>query len=157
MRDATVTPAFDFPLKDDAIHSLAAAILLSKEEAEIVIADDNYAYKVKGGDSGHLYYRKLSKEDWILIANWCFYGLYIAIRYRKPLWLRPLYEKLFSEMHFVSVEFGDYSIKLAGTDGEVIKGRKLRLSPPNALREVLREKFHFSPDNIEKLEAELKV
>lgn len=157
MSNGAITRAYDFTVSDQAIHKLASAILLSEDDSEFTLTQGKYAYQVKGGTDGSLYYRKLPRKDWILIANWCFYRLYIAIRYRKPVWLRSLYEKLFSEMHFVSVEFGDSTIKLVGTDGEVIRGRKLRLSPPNALREVLAEKFHFTPDKIEKIRAEMKL
>jgi len=87
MLDRALTESYDFDVSDDFIHELAPAILLSKEESEVVLTQGEYSYKVKGGGDGHLYYRK-GDRDWILVANWCFYALYIVIRYRKPLWLK---------------------------------------------------------------------
>ena len=144
--------AFEF--SDETIHELAAAILLSKEGAEIVLAQGEYFYKVKGGEDGHLYYRK-GNRDWILVANWCFYGLYIVIRYREPLWLRPMFRSLFNQMNFTSVTFDDSSIELIGTDGEILRGRRLRLSPPSALREVMTSKFGYTEEEAEALKVKL--
>jgi len=154
MPDRAVTLSYDFEFSDEAIHELVAAILLSKEESEIVLAQDEYFYKVKGGEDGHLYYRK-GNRDWVLIANWCFYGLYIVVRYRKPTWLRPLYRSLFKQMNFVSVTFDDNSIELVGTDGEVLRGRRLRLSPPSAFREVMTRKFGYTEEEAEALKVKL--
>jgi len=154
MPDRAVTLSYDFEFSDEAIHELVAAILLSKEESEIVLAQDEYFYKVKGGEDGHLYYRK-GNRDWVLIANWCFYGLYIVVRYRKPTWLRPLYRSLFKQMNFVSVTFDDSSIELVGTDGEILRGRRLRLSPPSAFQEVMTSKFGYTEEEAEALKVKL--
>lgn len=124
-----------FEFSDEAIHEIAAAILLSKEDCEIVLGDGQYFYKVKGGESGHLFYRK-GNRDWVLIANWCLYGLYIVVRYRKPLWLRPMYKILFAKMNFNSVTFHDHSIELVDKSGEILRSRRLRLSPPQALKKL---------------------
>lgn len=156
MLDRIVIGNHDFDFSDETIHELAAAILLSKEDSEIVLAQDDYSYKIKGGENGYLCYRKGNRE-WVLIANWCFYGLYIVVRYRKPLWLRPMYESLFAQMNFVSVTFHDYSIELVATDGEILRGRRLRLSPPHALDEVMTEKFGYSPQKVEDLKLKLII
>jgi len=156
MLDRIVIGNHDFDFSDETIHELAAAILLSKEDSEIVLAQDDYSYKIKGGEDGYLCYRKGNRE-WVLIANWCFYGLYIVVRYRKPLWLTPMYESLFAQMNFVSVTFHDYSIELVATDGEILRGRRLRLSPPHALEEVMTEKFGYSPQKVEDLKLKLSI
>lgn len=144
--------AFEF--SDETIHELAAAILLSKEDAEIVLAQGEYFYKVKGGEDGYLYYRK-GNRDWILVANWCFYGLYIVVRYRKPIWLRPLYRSLFKQMNFTSVTFGDSGIELVGTGGETLRSRRLRLSPPSAFGEVMTNRFGYTQEEAEALKVKL--
>lgn len=154
MLDRIMIGNHDFEFSDEAIHELAAATLLSKEDAEILLAQGEYSYKVKGGEDGHLCYRK-SNRDWVLIANWCFYGLYIAVRYRKPVWLRPMYQSLFAQMNFVSITFHDYSIELVGTDGEIIRGRRLRLCPPSAFREVMTSKFGYTEEEAEALKVKL--
>lgn len=156
MFDRIMIGNHNFEFSDDAIHELAAAILLSKEDSEIVLAQDEYSYKVRGGQDGYLYYRK-GNRDWVLIANWCFYGLYVVVRYRKPLWLRPMYQSLFAQMNFAFVTFHDYSIELVGTDGEILRGRRLRLSPPQALEEVMTEKFGYSPHKVEDLKLKLGI
>lgn len=148
--------SYNLAASDEAIHEVAATILLSKEDAEIVLAQGEYYYKVKGGEDGYLYYRKGDRE-WILVANWCFYGLYIVVRYRKPLWLRPMYQSLFAQMNFVSVTFHDYSIELVGTDGEILRSRRFRLSSPHALEEVMTEKFGYSPQKVEDLKLRLSI
>ena len=101
-----------FEISDDAIHKFAATLLLSPYDSELMLTQDKYSYRVKGGKDGHLYYQKGNSNNWILIANWCFYGLYIVVRYRKPAWLRPMYQSLFTKMNFVSTTFQDYSIEL---------------------------------------------
>jgi hypothetical protein len=154
MSDRAVTLSYDFEFSDEAIHELVSAILLSKEDDEIVLAQDEYFYKVKGGENGHLYYRK-GNRDWVLIANWCFYGLYIVVRYRKPIWLRPLYRSLFKQMNFTSVTFDDSSIELVGTDGEILRGRRLRLCPPSAFQEVMTCKFGYTEEEAEALKVKL--
>ena len=154
MLDRTVVSIFDFDFSNETIHELATAILLSKEDSEIVLGDGQYFYKVKGGESGHLFYRK-GNRDWVLIANWCFLGLYIVIRFRKALWLRPMYRRLFAKMNFVSVTFHDYSVELVDTSGEILRSRRLRLSPPKALDEVMADKFGSSPQKVEDIKVKL--
>ena len=154
MLDRIMIGNHDFEFSDEAIHELAAAILLSKEDSEIVLAQGEYSYKVKGGEDGYLCYRK-GNRNWVLIANWCFYGLYIVVRYRRPLWLRPMYQSLFAQMNFVSVTFHDYSIELVGTDGEILRGRRLRLCPPSAFREVMTSKFGYTEEEAEALKVKL--
>jgi len=147
---------YSFYGSDEAIHEIATAILLSKEDTEIVLGDGQYFYKVKGGESGHLFYRK-GNRDWFLIANWCFFGLYIVVRYRKAFWLRPMYRRLFAQMNFGSVTFHDYSIELVGTSGETLRSRRFRLSPPQALEEVMADKFGYSPQKVEDFKAEVGI
>ena len=154
MLDRIVIGDHAFEFSDETIHELAVVILLSKEDAEIVLAQGEYLYKVKGGEDGYLYYRK-GNRGWILIANWCFYGLYIVVRYRKPIWLRPLYRSLFKQMNFTLVTFLDHSIELVGTDGEILRGRRLRLSPPSAFREVMTSKFGYTEEEAEALKVKL--
>lgn len=146
----------DFEFSNDAIHEIAAAILLSKEDSEIVLGDGEYFYKVKGGKDGHLFYRK-GNRDLVLIANWCFYGLYIVVRYRKALWLRPMYRSLFAQMNFVSVTFHDYSIELVDTSGEILRSRRFRISPPKALEKVMADKFGYSPQKVEDIKAKVGI
>jgi len=156
MLDRAVTPSYDFDFLNQTIHELTASILLSKDDSEIVLGDGQYFYKVKGGESGHLFYRKGNRE-WVLIANWCFFGLYIVVRYRKALWIRPMYRRLFAQMNFVSATFHDYSIELVGISGETLKSRRFRLSPPQALAEVISDKFGYSPQKVEDLKAEVGI
>ncbi len=157
MFDRAVTESYDFDSSDNSIHELAPAILLSQEDSEFMLTQGKYAYWVKGGESGYLYYKKGASQDWVLTANWCFYGLYIVIRYRKPLWLRPMYQSLFRQMNFVSITFSDHSIEVIGTDGEILRSRRFRLSPPSALTKVMTEKFGYSQEKIEALKAELNL
>jgi hypothetical protein len=146
---------YDFDIADGFIHELASAILLGDPSSEFVLTQGKYAYRVRGGSDGCLYYKKGASDNWILIANWCFYGLYIVVRYRKPVWLKPMYQKLFAKMNFVSVTFFDHSIELIGTEGEILSSRRLRLSPPSALSKVMTEKFGYTQERIEELEATL--
>jgi len=154
MFDTIMIGNHNFEFSDEAIHELAVAILLSKEDSEIVLAQDEYSYKVKGGEDGYLCYRK-SNREWILVASWCFYGLYIVVRYRKPAWLGPMYRSLFNQMNFRSVTFSDSSIELVGTDGEILRGRRLRLCPPSAFRKVMASKFGYTQEEAEALKAKL--
>lgn len=149
--------AYDFDISDDFIHELAAAILLGERDAEFILSQGKYAYRVKGGKDGHLYYKKRASDNWTLIANWCFYGLYIVVRYRRPVWLKPMYQSLFAKMNFVSVTFLDHSIELVGTEGEILRSRKFRLSTPSALSKVMTEKFGYSQEKVEELKATLYV
>ncbi|GAB4407452.1 MAG: hypothetical protein OHK0032_02770 [Thermodesulfovibrionales bacterium] len=79
----------------------------------------------------------------------------MVVRYRKPIWLRPMYEILFRNMKFSSIKFHDNSIELQSPDGSVLRSRRLRLSPPNSLDIVLKEKFNFSKEKIETLKAKI--
>jgi hypothetical protein len=148
---------YDFDISDGFIHELAPTILLGDRSSEFMLTQGKYAYLVRGGSDGHLYYRKGASDNWILIANWCFYGLYIVARYRKPIWLKPMYKSLFAKMNFVSVTFFDHSIELVGTEGEILRGGKFRLSPPSALSKVMTEKFGYSQEKVEELKAILYV
>ena len=156
MLDRVAISSYHFGFSDEAIHEIATAILLSKEDDEIVLGEGDYFYKVKGGEGGHFFYRK-GNRDWVLIANWCFYGLYIVVRYRKALWLRPMYKSLFAQMNFVSVTFHDHSIELVDTSGEILRSRRFRLSPPKALEEVMADKFGYSPRKVDDLKAKLAI
>jgi len=146
---------YDSDISDGFIHELASAILLGGSSSEFILTQGKYAYRVRGGSDGHLCYEKVASDNWILVANWCFYGLYIVIRYRKPVWLRPMYESMFAKMDFVSVTFSDHSIELVGTEGEILRGRRFRLSPPSALSKVMTEKFGYTQEKVEELEATL--
>ena len=157
MSDEAIRGNYNFDISDDAIHELAPAILLSKQSSEFTLNQGKYAYRVKGGKDGYLYYKKRANDSWILIANWCLYGLYIVIRYRKPLWLRSMYQSLFSKMNFVSIAFSDHSIEAMGTDGQILKGRRLHLSPPFAFEEVMMEKFGYSLQKAEVLRSKLNL
>jgi hypothetical protein len=148
---------YDFDISDGFVHELASAVLLGDWSSEFMLTQGKYTYRVRGGSDGHLYYRKGTSDNWILIANWCFYGLHIVVRYRKPTWLKPMYQSLFTGMNFVSVTFFDHSIELVGTEGEVLRGRKFRLSPPSALSKVMSEKFGYTQEKIEELRAILHV
>ena len=108
-----MTTNYNFDVSDEAIHKFAATLLLSRYDAECILTQGNYTYRVKGGTDGHLYYKKGETGEWILIANWCVYRLYIVVRYRKVIWLRPMYRSLFTRMNFTSITFNDYSIELA--------------------------------------------
>ena len=148
---------YDFDISDDFIHKLAPFILLSEQSLEFTLTQSNYAYRVRGGSDGYLYYKKGASANWILIANWCFYGLYIVVRYRKPIWLKPMYQSLFTKMNFVSVTSSDHSIELIGTEGEILKGRRFRLSPPLALDQVMTEKFGYTQEKVEELKVKLHL
>ncbi len=145
----------NFDVSDEAIHRFAVAVLLSRYDSVFILTQGNFAYQVKCGDDRYLRYRKGDGGKWILIANWCFYGLYIVVRYRKPLWLRPMYESLFTKMNFVSIAFQDYSIELVGSDGQTLRGRKFRLSPPSAFDKVMSEKFGYPEEQIQFLKTKV--
>lgn len=148
---------YNFDISDDFIHALAPAILLSDQSSEFTLTQSKYAYRVRGGSDGCLHYKKEASDNWVLIANWCFYGLYIVVRYRKPVWLKPMYQSLFAKMNFVSVTFFDHSIELVGREGEILRGRRFRLSPPFALSKVMTEKFGYTQEKIEELKAKLDL
>ena len=146
-----MTSSYNFNISDEAIHRFASTVLLSRYDSEFILTQGNYAYKVKGGDDGCLCYKKGNSDKWVLIANWCFYGLYIVVRYRKPTWLRPMYKSLFTKMNFVSIAFQDYSIGLVDSEGQTLRSRRFRLSPPSAFDEVMTEKFGYSQEQIQSL------
>jgi len=148
---------YDFEISDGLIHELAADALVGERNLEFMLTQGKYAYRVKGGNDGHLYYKKGLGDNWTLIADWCFYGLYIVVRYRKPFWLKPMYKSLFSKMNFVSVTFFDHSIELVGTEGGILRSRRFRLSPPSALKKVMTEKFGYTQEKIEELQATLYI
>jgi len=143
----------NFDISDDTIHRFAVTLLLSSYSSKYALTQGSYTYRVKGGDDGYLYYKKGNDGNWVLIANWCFYGLYIVVRYRKPVWLRPMYESLFAKMSFVSVNFQDYSIELVSSDGQTLRSRRFRLSPPSAFGKVMSEKFGYSEEQVHFLKA----
>jgi len=155
--DKVIVETCDFDVFDDAIHQLAPTILLSERSLELTLTQGKYTYRVRGGKDGYLYYKKRASDNWVLIANWCFYGLYIVVRYKKSLWLRPMYRSLFRKMNFVSVTFFDHSIELVSTEGEILRSRRFRLSPPFALTEVMTEKFGYSEEKIEALRSKLSL
>jgi len=145
----------EFYAPDNAIHKFAATLLLSRYDAECILMQGNCAYKVKGGTDGYLYYKKGNSNKWVLVANWCFYGLYIVVRYRKPAWLRPMYKSLFAKMNFVLTTFGDYSVELVATDGQILRSRRFHLSPPSAFNRVMSEKFGFPEEQIQFLKTKM--
>ncbi|MBI2328343.1 MAG: hypothetical protein HYU85_01635 [Chloroflexi bacterium] len=151
------TFVINYEASDETIHKFAATLLLSKYESELILTQGKYAYKVKSGNGGHLYYKKGNTGEWVLIANWCFYGLYIVVRYRKPVWLRPMYETLFAGMNFVATIFDEHSIEIVGTDGQILRSRRFRLSPPSALDKVMSEKFGYAEEKILRLKTELEL
>ena len=157
MNDTITTRKYSFHATNEAIHRCAVALLLSRYDSELILTQGNFAYQVKGGKDGHLYYRKGVNGQWVLIANWCFYGLYIVVRYRKPMWLRPMYESLFAKMNFVSITFQDYSIESVGSDGEILRSRRFRLSPPTAFDKVMSEQFGFSEEKLQLLKKEMDL
>ena len=143
----------NYDVSDDTIHKFASDVLLGQHYPELILTQGNFAYRVKGGDDGHLYYKKRNSDKWVLIANWCFYGLYIVVRYRKPVWLRPMYESLFTKMNFVSINFQDNIIELVGSDGQTLRSRRFRLIPPSTFNRVMSEKFGYSDEQIELLKT----
>lgn len=147
---------FDFKEGDLTIHESAVDYLLGQHSKEYVLKQGHYAYRVSGGTDGSLYYKKADR-DWVLIANWCFYRLYMVVRYRKPVWLRPMYETLFRRMNFVCSLFDESAIELVATNGQVLRSRRFRLSPPDALEKVITEQFKFSPERVEELKAKLDL
>lgn len=152
-----MTTNYNFDVSDEAIHKFATTLLLSRYDAECILTQGNYTYRVKGGTDRHLYYKKGETGEWILIANWCVYRLYIVVRYRKAIWLRPMYRSLFTRMNFTSITFNDYSIELASSDGQILRSRRFRLSPPLAFDKVMSENFGFCEEKIQLLKQELGV
>lgn len=145
----------EFCVSDPTIHKFAVALLLSRYDSECILTQGNFAYQVKGGDSGHLRYKKGDGGKWVLITNWCFYGLYIVVRYRKPVWLRPMYESLFARMNFAFIAFQDYTVELVSSDGQRLRSRRFRLSPPSGFDRVMREKFGYPEEQIHFLKTKV--
>jgi len=145
----------EFCVSDDTIHRFAVSHLLSRDHSEFILTQGNYAYRVKGGDDGYLSYKKGNSDKWVLIANWCLYGLYIVVRYKKAVWLRPMYNSLFTKMNFRTITFNDHSIELVSSDGQTLRSRRFRLSPPSAFDKVMLEQFGFPEEKIQRLKAEL--
>ena len=148
-----MTINYNFGVSDETIHKFAVTLLLSRYEAECILTQGNYAYRVKGAEGGYLYYKKRNADSWVLIANWCFYGLYIVVRYRKPVWLRPMYESLFAKMNFGFITFKDYSIELIDSGGQMLRSRRFRLSPPSAFNKVMAERFGYSQEQIQSIKV----
>ncbi len=157
MPDKTIVENYNFDISDDFIHELAPAILLSEQSSEFTLSQGRYIYRVRGGENGYLYYKRRTSDNWIMIANWCFYGLHIVIRYRKSLWLRSMYRSLFRKMNFVSITFLDHSIELVGIESETLRSRRFRLSPPSALTKVMSERFGYTQEEVEELKAKLDL
>ena len=67
--------------------------------------------------------------------------------------VKPMYQSLFAKMNFVSVTFFDHSIGLVGTESEILRSRRFRLSPPFALSKVMIENFGYTQEKVEKLKA----
>ncbi len=142
---------------DDTIHKLAVEAILGKEAREKIYKQKEYAYKIKGGEDGHLYYKKGGSGSWILVANWYSYGFYLTVRYRKSPWLRAFYERLFEKMEFFSVDFCTDGFELLRTDGTMLKGRKLNLSPPGYFEKYLAENFRLRPKDIGEIRSKLNI
>ena len=155
MEDKAFAINFNSAISDESIHRFAVAHLLSSYDSELILTRGNFAYQVKGGNSGYLSYKKGNSDKWVSIADWCFYGLYIVVRYRKPTWLRPMYETLFDGMNFVATIFDEYSIEIVATNGGILRSRRFRLSPPLAFDKVMLEQFGFSEEKIQHLKTEL--
>jgi len=147
----------EFAEHDKSLHSAAAELLLSKKEHRYILKEGLYSYKIDGGTSGCLYYRKGTRGDWIDIARWGFYGAYLRVLYRKPLWLRPMYESLFTKMNFTSVTFSEHTIGVTDTEGDTIHHKRFRLIPPGAMTKMLVDKFRFTEEHAQRLLSELKM
>ena len=66
-----------------------------------------------------------------------------------------MYETLFAKMNFISTIFEDYSIEIVGTDGQILRSRRFRLSPPTAFDKVMSDEFNFSEEQIQHLKKEV--
>jgi len=154
MEENAFTINYNSDASNESIHKFAVALLLSQYSSKFILTQGNFFYLVMGGKDGYLYYKKCNRDEWILIANWCFYGLYMVIRYRKATWLKQMYKILFTRMNFTSVTFDDYSIELIGSDGQKMRSRRFRLSPPLAFNKVMSEQFSFTKDKIQFLKSE---
>ena len=142
---------------DDSIHELAVEAILGHEVRETILKQKQYAYKIKGGEGGYLYYKKGVKGSWILVANWYSYGFFLTIRYRKSQWLRAFYERLFEKMEFFFVDFCAGGFELVRTDGTILKGMRLNLSPPGCFEKYLVDNFRLSPKDIGEIRSKLNI
>lgn len=152
-----MTTNYRFNTSDNTIHKFAAAHLLSNYDSELILTQGNFAYLVKGGKDGHLYYKKGNSDNWVLIANWCLYGLYIVVRYKKAVWLRSMYNSLFTKMSFRTITFNDHSIELLSSDEQTLRSRRFRLSPPAAFNRVVSEQFGFFEGKTQLLKKEMEL
>jgi len=155
MEDKAFAINFNSAISDESIHRFALSHLLSKYDSELILTQGNFGYLVKGGKDGHLYYKKGNSHNWVLIANWCLYGLYIVVRYKKAVWLRSMYNSLFTKMNFRTITFNDHSIELVGSEGQTLRSRRFRLSPPSAFNRVMSEQFGLPEDQIQFLKTKM--
>ena len=150
-----MTTNYRFDVLDETIHKFAVSHLLRRYDSELILTQGNFSYLVKGGKDGHLYYKKGNSDNWVLIANWCLYGLYIVVRYKKAVWLRPMYNSLFTKMNFRTITFNDHSIELVSSDGQTLRSRRFRLSPSSAFANVMSEKFGYPEERIQLLKTKV--
>jgi hypothetical protein len=147
----------EFADDDRRLHAAAADLVISKKSPGCILKQAPYSYRIEGGTGGSLSYRKGSTGDWIDIARWVFYGASLTVIYRKPSWLRPMYERLFTNMNFASVQFGEHTISVTDTQGKTMRHKRFHLIPPGAMTKVLVDKFHFTQQHAELLMNELKI
>jgi hypothetical protein len=147
----------EFADDDERLHAAAADLVISKKGPRCILKQGPYSYKIEGGTGGSLCYRKGNTGDWIDVATWVFYGAWLTVIYRKPSWLRPMYERLFTNMNFASVKFGEHTIGVTDTQGRTMRHKRFRLIPPGAMTKVLVDKFHFTQDHADRLMTELKM
>jgi hypothetical protein len=142
---------------DDSIHGCAIETFLGQDVRETVFKQRQFAYKAQGGEGGYLCYKSGVNGDWILLADWYSYGLFLTVRYRKSPWLRIFYEKLFEKMEFFSVDYCSDGFELVRIDGSILKGRKLNLSPPGYLEKYLSDNFRLRPTEVGKIRSKLNI
>jgi hypothetical protein len=147
----------EFAHDDKRLHAAAADLVISKKSPRCILKQGAYSYKIEAGTGGSLCYRKGSTGDWIDVARWVFYGACLTVIYRKPLWLRPMYERLFANMNFCSVDFGEHTISVTDTQGKTMRHKRFRLIPPGAMTKVLVDKLRFTEERAERLLSELKM
>jgi hypothetical protein len=147
----------EFANDDERLHAAAADLVISKKSPRCILKQGPYSYKIEGGTGGSLCYRKGNTGDWIDIARWVFYGASLTVIYRKPSWLRPMYERLFTNMNFASVGFGEHTISVTDIQGETMRHKRFHLIPPGAMTKVLVDKLHFTQQHAERLMNELKI
>ncbi len=140
-----------FPDSSVSIHSVAIAVLLGQNDHERELRQADYAYLVSGRKGGSLCYRKGHDARWVLVANWCFFHSYVAVRHRKARWLRPMYGELFSRINYRVSSFDEHTIEILSSTGERMGHRLFRLGPPSAMEGMLREKFGFTEQQLKSL------